>query len=162
MKIKKGDSVNTPRFLNVKIEEVFPSANAANEAGYIEPTYYEDDSYAVLGKLIGENRVVFAAAERQKIFNGKFLATAPCGLVAPTRYIALFTGPAVRDAQCYTGDDPDMPLEVDDGWSDVADAEIFIGIFGAVDDGPDMENALRADIADREGVLEDAIRLLKI
>ena len=62
-KVKVGDYIRTPRFLNVRIEEVFPNERACREAGYTEPTHYKGD-VVVLGKSIGWNRMVFAAAER--------------------------------------------------------------------------------------------------
>ena len=63
--IKKGDWVQTPRFLLVKINEVFKSEREAREAGYTETTHYllqHDNGYNVLGKVTGENKIVFAAA----------------------------------------------------------------------------------------------------
>ena len=56
-----GDSVKTPRFLTVKIQEVFSSVIDMEKAGYTEPTHY-DGLYEIKGKHIGENRMIFAAA----------------------------------------------------------------------------------------------------
>lgn len=59
--IKKGDYVRTPRFCTVQIETVFQNEEAAREQGYTEPTHYDDGAFGILGKSIGENRMVFAA-----------------------------------------------------------------------------------------------------
>lgn len=64
--MKKGDYVKTPRFLTVKIEDVFDNVFQAYEAGYTEPTHYtwkNKDGYDVLGKMIGTNRMNFAAVK---------------------------------------------------------------------------------------------------
>jgi hypothetical protein len=45
----------------VEIEEVLTRKEAA-EVGYTKPTHYDDDpSFAVYGKMIGKNRMQFAA-----------------------------------------------------------------------------------------------------
>lgn len=63
--MKKGDYVRTPRFLNVKIEKVFRNEDNARKAGFIEPTYYNDDyDFGVLGKVIGVNRMIFAGYKK--------------------------------------------------------------------------------------------------
>lgn len=60
--MKPGDYVRTPRFLNVRIEEVFDNMEEARDAGYTETTHYRDDpNYGILGKSIGLNRMKFAA-----------------------------------------------------------------------------------------------------
>lgn len=59
--MKKGDYIKTPRFLTVRIEEVFENAATAREQGYTEPTHYDDDNYEISGKHIGTNRMIFAA-----------------------------------------------------------------------------------------------------
>ena len=41
--MKKGDYIKTPRFLTVRIEEVFEDMQLAREQGYTEPTHYDDD-----------------------------------------------------------------------------------------------------------------------
>lgn len=61
--MNKGDYVYTPRFCTVKIEEVFESETAANDAGYTEPTYYSDDEYKILGKSIDMYHMQFAAVK---------------------------------------------------------------------------------------------------
>lgn len=61
--MNKGDYIYTPRFCNVRIEEVFENRDEAMENGYTEPTYYKGD-YDVLGKSIGVNRMVFAAVKK--------------------------------------------------------------------------------------------------
>lgn len=64
--IKKGDYVETPRFLKVKIEKVFKNADNAKKQGYTEPTHYENDQYGIVGKSLGENRMTFAAYEKNE------------------------------------------------------------------------------------------------
>ncbi len=59
--IKKGEYVTTPRFLRVRIEDVFATRNEAENCGYTEQTYYENDEYGVLGKSIGLSDMLFAA-----------------------------------------------------------------------------------------------------
>jgi hypothetical protein len=58
----KGAVVQTPRFLSVMLSEVFPSREAAFAAGFAEPTHFESGCYDVLGKTLGNNRMIFAAA----------------------------------------------------------------------------------------------------
>ena len=60
--LEKGDYVQTPRFLRVKLQEVFPSENELREAGYTEPTHFMNDRYTVCGRSTGYNHMVFAAA----------------------------------------------------------------------------------------------------
>lgn len=62
--MNKGDYIYTPRFCNVRIEEVFENRDEAIESGYTEPTHYRGD-YDVLGKSIGVNRMVFAAVKKE-------------------------------------------------------------------------------------------------
>lgn len=50
--MEKGKFVQTPRFGNVKIAEVFKNRQDANNAGYTEPTHYYNDKWTVLGKII--------------------------------------------------------------------------------------------------------------
>lgn len=64
MKIVAGDYVRTPRFLSVKIEKVYPSAEKMYLDGFEEPTHFRDDDYEVCGKSIGLNRMEFAAAHK--------------------------------------------------------------------------------------------------
>jgi hypothetical protein len=63
--MKKGDLIETPRFLKVKIEKVLRSNERALKEGYTEPTHYRDNDYYIRGKNIGENRMIFAAIKRQ-------------------------------------------------------------------------------------------------
>lgn len=59
--MKIGDCVQTPRFLKVKISEIFENRNEACNAGFKEPTHYNfENDGNVLGKSIGENRMIFA------------------------------------------------------------------------------------------------------
>lgn len=62
--MKNGDYVYTPRFCTVKIEEVFESEMAANDAGYTEPTYYSDGEYKILGKSLDMYHMKFAAVKK--------------------------------------------------------------------------------------------------
>jgi len=59
--MKQGDYVQTPRFLQCRIAEVFDNAREARKAGYTEPTHYDSTEYDVYGKHAGVNRMVFAA-----------------------------------------------------------------------------------------------------
>ena len=60
--MKKGDCVQTPRFLRVRLEAVYGCPEELYAEGYKEPTHYKSDDYTVLGKSIGENCMLFAAA----------------------------------------------------------------------------------------------------
>lgn len=62
--MRKGNWINTPRFLQVKIQEVYPTWDDLYAAGYKEPTHYEGD-YVIQGKHIGPDRMQFAAARRK-------------------------------------------------------------------------------------------------
>ena len=64
--MNKGDYIYTPRFCNVRIEEVFENRDEVRENGYTEQTHYRGD-YDVLGKSIGVNRMVFAAVKKQEV-----------------------------------------------------------------------------------------------
>lgn len=59
-----GKWVQTPRFCGVQISEVFSSGASAKEAGYIEPTYYRDAKYGVLGKSLDVYHMTFAAYKK--------------------------------------------------------------------------------------------------
>lgn len=67
--IKIGMYIHTPRFLTVKIENLYTSEAAAIAAGYQEPTHYEwqDSQYIVegvhnvLGKSLDLYHMEFAA-----------------------------------------------------------------------------------------------------
>ena len=62
--MKIGDKVKTPRFLTVHIAEVFEDTKEAYRQGFREPTYYDNDGYDVLGKVIDTNRMHFAAVRK--------------------------------------------------------------------------------------------------
>ena len=62
--MKKGDYIYTPRFCNVRVEEVFGSRDEAKENGYTELTHYNGE-YDVLGKSLGINKMVFAAVRKE-------------------------------------------------------------------------------------------------
>ena len=62
--MKKGDYVRTPRFLTVRIEEVYEKREDATLNGYTEPTHYQDGQYDILGKSTSLNHMVFAAVKR--------------------------------------------------------------------------------------------------
>lgn len=61
--LKIGDYVSTPRFLNVRISAI-KSREEAREQGFTEPTDYKCDDYDVFGKMIGVNRMEFAAVKK--------------------------------------------------------------------------------------------------
>jgi len=63
-RIKKGDYIETPRFLKVQIQKVFKSEANARKAGYYQPTHYDNYMYGIFGKHIGVNRMIFAAYEK--------------------------------------------------------------------------------------------------
>lgn len=60
--MQKGDTVHTPRFGNVIIEDVFDTKYEARENGYTEPTYY-DGNFEVFGKSLDMYHMVFAATK---------------------------------------------------------------------------------------------------
>lgn len=62
-----GSYVRTPRFLEVRIKEVFESPEEARKHGFTEPTHYEDEQYDVLGKSIGLNRMIFAGVKKSVV-----------------------------------------------------------------------------------------------
>lgn len=62
--MKIGDQVKTPRFLNVRIAEVFESEGAARKEGFTEPTHFDSPDYEIHGKFAGINRMIFAAVKR--------------------------------------------------------------------------------------------------
>jgi len=64
--INPGDTIHTPRFLTVTIKEVFKTEKELREAGYTEPTHFDeaDCPYRISGKTIGSNRMEFAAARK--------------------------------------------------------------------------------------------------
>lgn len=64
--MKKGDWVDTPRFLKVEIEEVFENISQACNAGFKEPTHYQSEEYEVLGKSLDMYHMVFAAVKKQR------------------------------------------------------------------------------------------------
>jgi|GEM_PF-1903351 len=59
-----GSYVETPRFLKVRIDEVFESGEEARRNGYTEPTHYVDEHYNILGKNIALNRMIFAGVKK--------------------------------------------------------------------------------------------------
>lgn len=62
--MKQGDMVKTPRFLTIRIAEVFDSREEARKEGYHEPTHYDNGEYDILGKHTGVNRMQFAAIRK--------------------------------------------------------------------------------------------------
>ena len=62
--MKKGDYIQTPRFLGVRIEKVFRNETNAINAGFTEPTHYKDLTYGIYGKNIGQNCMIFAAFKK--------------------------------------------------------------------------------------------------
>lgn len=71
MEIKINDVIRTPRFLSVRISEVFNNGYQAAGQEYTEPTHYESDDWEIKGKVIGINRMVFAAYKKQTCNNCK-------------------------------------------------------------------------------------------
>ena len=62
--MKKGDWVQTRRFCGVRITKVFRTMENALKAGFNEPSYYcgpDRDRFDILGKPLGDNRMIFAA-----------------------------------------------------------------------------------------------------
>ena len=62
--MEAGVRINTPRFCTVTIKEIFDNEELAFQAGYKEPTYYEDPSYGVVGKSLDEYHMEFAAFKK--------------------------------------------------------------------------------------------------
>ena len=60
----KGEYVNTPRFCQVYIQEVFDTESDARRAGYTEPTHYENNFYGVLGKSMDMYHMKFAGYKK--------------------------------------------------------------------------------------------------
>ena len=79
--INPGDIIRTPRFLNVKIEEVFESPEKARAAGYTEPTHFADEHYEVLGKSLDMYHMAFAAAFRPGV-----------ELIQPAEFVSIWDG----------------------------------------------------------------------
>jgi hypothetical protein len=65
MEIKIGDKVQTPRFLTVRIAAMFENTKLADDCGFTEGTDFRDEVYHIRGKHIGENRMLFAAVNRE-------------------------------------------------------------------------------------------------
>lgn len=59
-----NDYVMTPRFCTVRIAQVFETKIDAVEAGFEEATHYQNSEYGILGKSIGNNRMIFAAYKK--------------------------------------------------------------------------------------------------
>ncbi len=62
--MKKGDLVQTKRFLGVRITKIFRAMDNAIKDGFTEPSYYcgpDSDRFEVLGKSLGNNCMIFAA-----------------------------------------------------------------------------------------------------
>lgn len=93
--MKKGDYVHTPRFLTVRIEEVYDSEAQARTAGYKEPTHYENAEYGILGKSLDLYHMEFAAYKKQRNAEGlKKLDTFIMRLLK--QYQAEYTNPEAR------------------------------------------------------------------
>jgi len=61
VEIKIGDWVKTPRFCKVKISAILANNTQAREFGYTEGTDFQDENWSIKGRIIGENRMEFAA-----------------------------------------------------------------------------------------------------
>ena len=55
-----GDYIETPRFLNVRIEAIFTKVEDANTLGFTQPTHFKGD-FKILGRNLGNNLMDFAA-----------------------------------------------------------------------------------------------------
>lgn len=64
--VKKGDYIRTPRFLMVRIEDVYEDERTMRKNGYTEPTHYWADDCVICGKSIGGNRMLFAACNKRR------------------------------------------------------------------------------------------------
>lgn len=64
MKIEKGMIIRTPRFLSVKIQEVFGTPEEMYCAGYTEPTHFTDEEYEIAGRSVDMYHMEFAAARK--------------------------------------------------------------------------------------------------
>lgn len=87
--INPGDTIRTPRFLNVKIKEVFGSSAEASAAGYTEPTHFVDPHYEVLGKSLDLHHMVFAAAFRPGV-----------ELIQPAAFVSIWDGGFDVQTEC--------------------------------------------------------------
>lgn len=64
--MKKGDYVMTPRFLRVKIQEVYDSESEARKAGFTETTHYWDDpEFGIYGKSLDMYHMIFAGFRKE-------------------------------------------------------------------------------------------------
>lgn len=116
--VNVGDTIWTPRFLNVQIEAVFSNEQAMLDAGYTEPTHFKPASFTIRGKSLGMNRMTFAAAY---ISEHKSLHS----------YVVLYRMDVVRNTEIFTGTDiNDEEAIYDDSlWELDESAEVFIGIY---------------------------------
>ena len=64
MEILKDSWVDTPRFMKVKIVDVYESRKDAYADGYTEPTHYNNPEYGILGKNTSVNHMIFAAYKK--------------------------------------------------------------------------------------------------
>lgn len=60
MEMKVGQRYNTPRFCTVRICAMFNSRKEAEDAGFKEPTYWDNDVYGILGRSIDMYHMEFA------------------------------------------------------------------------------------------------------
>lgn len=65
--MSEGSYVMTPRFGQVKINEMFASEQDARIAGYVETAHYWDDpEYGILGKSLDMYHMIFAGFCKKK------------------------------------------------------------------------------------------------
>lgn len=64
--LKAGEWIDTPRFCHVKIKEVFPDEKSAKQAGYKEPTHWNNPDYGCLGKSLDLYHMEFCAYRKGK------------------------------------------------------------------------------------------------
>lgn len=62
--MKVNDYIMTPRFCTVKINEIFETKRDAIEAGFEEPTFYNNSEYGILGKSIDIHHMIFAGYKK--------------------------------------------------------------------------------------------------
>lgn len=60
-----GDKIYTPRFCTVEISQIFSSMEDAVSNGFTESAHYNDGQFAVYGKSVGVNRMVFSAVKEE-------------------------------------------------------------------------------------------------
>ena len=73
--LKKGDSLYSPRFCTIWLDEVFDSVEELRAAGFNEPTYFNNKRWEIRGKSIDMYHMLFAAAPKMPIFTVEITET---------------------------------------------------------------------------------------